>query len=259
MKQASCGAVKTRLFVPVTLTTSARVTLSQSQIHKVRNVLRLAQGESVGVFNGKHGEWKGSLDYPSSVYLESQRRPQDVGADLWLIFVPLKQGPIHYLIEKATELGVSKFLPVLSERAVVRAINRDKLRSYAIDAAEQSDRLNVPEIEPVRPLSALLSGWPEETPHREMFLCAENGSGSPILKTFLAHNHFPAAILTGPEGGFTPKEFEYFSRCSFITPIDLGSRLLRAETAAQAAITCWQAACGEWILDRSLAYSCPPL
>ena len=249
MKKASCGRIKTRLFVPCSLEPEACVTLSKVQIHKVRNVLRLSPGDPVGVFNGQHGEWKGRLEQQKIWYvqLETQLRPQRPETDLWLLFAPLKQTATMYLIEKATELGISKFQPVLTERSIVRKINETKLHTYAIEAAEQSDRLSIPGFEPIRPLRTLLAHWPEQT--RDLFLCAENGSGAPILKTFFSH-HAPAAILTGPEGGFTPAEFEDFSRWPFITPVDLGTRLLRAETAAHAAITCWQAAAGDWNPDR---------
>ena len=250
MKHSPGGTIKTRLFVPLPLKPGSRVTLSREQLHKVRNVLRLESGERVGVFNGTDGEWNGCLEKDGRVRLDAPIRRQRNDPDLWLLFAPLKQTATRYLVEKATELGVSKLQPHLSERTVVKRINPTKLSRYAIEAAEQSERLTVPQIDPLRPLPLLLDGW---TPNRDVFLCAENGTGSPILKT-LFNRRPPAAILTGPEGGFSPSEFEYFSRFSFIIPVDLGARLLRAETAAHAAISCWQAVCGDWDSPSSIPY-----
>ena len=160
--------------------------------------------------------------------------------DLWLAFAPVKKTPSDYLTQKATELGVSLLQPVMTRRTIVSRINQDRMAANAIEAAEQSGRLSVPEIREAVSLEKLLAGWPQE---RRLYFCDEGGDAQPLAK---ASAPGPAAILTGPEGGFDPAEREKLRALSFVTPVTLGPRILRADTAALAALAIWQSVSGDW-------------
>jgi len=236
-----------RLYVGDTLAAGRAVTLDRTQAHYLRNVMRAKAGDALLLFNGRDGEWRATVGAlgktGGEAHPEAQTRPQRASADLWLLFAPLKSGRIEFLVEKATELGVSVLAPVLTERTVVRRVNTDRLRAHAIEAAEQSSRLDVPQLRDAVPLFEGLAGWPEGRP---LFLCDETGRGAPIARAVPDRRNRPGAVLIGPEGGFAPAELDALAKLAFVTRVGLGHRILRAETAALAALACWQALAGDW-------------
>ncbi len=163
--------------------------------------------------------------------------------DVWLIFAPIKKTPADYVVQKATELGAGRLIPVFTRRTIVTRVNLERMRANAIEAAEQSDRLDVPEIGEPLSLNALLAGWPEG---RAIIFCDEAGEAPPIASALAGIPNGAAAILTGPEGGFDPEERETIRARPNVVPVSLGNRVLRADTAALAALAVWQAVRGDW-------------
>jgi 16S rRNA (uracil1498-N3)-methyltransferase len=238
-----------RLFVEDDLAPGGITALAPAQAHYLRNVMRLAPGASLLLFNGRDGEWRARIAIlgkgKSACAIEEQTRPQAAEPDLWLLFAPIKRAPLDLLAQKATELGVAALWPVFTQRTAVARINEARLRANAIEGAEQSGRLSVPAIIPAAPLEHALARWPDR---RRLLLCDETGAGEPIAAALgrLAAEPGPAAILTGPEGGFTPSELDRLRKLSICTAVGLGPRTLRADTAALAALACWQALAGDW-------------
>jgi len=237
----------TRLFVTSALESGASVTLDQGQAHYLLHVLRAKPGDRVLVFNGRDGEWQAELAAAGKrgVVLTARARTaqQEDVPDLWLAFAPVKKTPSDYLVQKATELGVSKLQPVFTRRTIVSRINDERLLANAMEAAEQSGRLTVPEIGAATTLEKLLAAWPRE---RAIFFCDEGGEALPLADAARKAGDGPAAILTGPEGGFDPAERERLRALAFVTPVSLGPRILRADTAALAALAIWQSVKGDW-------------
>ncbi|MFI4986986.1 MAG: 16S rRNA (uracil(1498)-N(3))-methyltransferase [Alphaproteobacteria bacterium] len=240
---------KIRLFVEVALAPGAVVELPPAQAHYLRSVMRLAAGTSLLLFNGKEGEWRARLEElakgRASCAIESQTRPQAAEPDLWLVFAPVKRAHIDFLAQKATELGVSALWPVFTRRTAVARVNSERLRANAIEAAEQCERLSVPQVLAPAALERVIAEWPEE---RRILLCDERGGGAPIAEA-LPHGAAappPWAVLVGPEGGFSEDELDRLRKLSIVTAVGLGPRVLRADTAALAALACWQAIVGDW-------------
>jgi 16S rRNA (uracil1498-N3)-methyltransferase len=211
-------------------------------------VLRLGADAKVTAFNERDGEWlcritelgrgQGLLGA-----LEQQRSPEHE-LDVWLLFAPIKRTRLDWLVEKATELGAASLIPVLTARTQTERLNPERLQALAVSAAEQSERLSVPEIRSTEPLAQLLSGWPAE---RRLVLCDESGGGVPIADALAKFGATaPAAIFVGPEGGFTERELDALGKLSIVTRVGLGPRVLRAETAALAALVVFQAIAGDW-------------
>jgi 16S rRNA (uracil1498-N3)-methyltransferase len=169
-----------------------------------------------------------------------QTVPQKAGPDIWLAFAPVKKTPADYLVQKATELGVARLLPVMTRRTIVTRVNEERMTANAVEAAEQSERLTVPEVALVTTLEKLLAGWPKQ---RRLYFCDEGGDAKPLAQAAAPD---PAAILTGPEGGFDPAERELLRSQTFVTAVTLGPRILRADTAALAALAVWQSVAGDW-------------
>lgn len=236
-----------RLYVGDTLAVGAAVTLGRAQAHYLRNVMRAKAGDALLLFNGRDGEWRamvGELGKAGGTATAvEETRPQLASPDLWLLFAPIKSGRIEFLVEKATELGVSLLAPVLTERTVVRRVNVERLQAHAIEAAEQSGRLDVPELRPAQALESALADWPAGRP---LFVCDESGRGVPIGRALPDRRKRPGAVLIGPEGGFAPGELDALAKLAFVSRVGLGPRILRAETAALAALACWQALAGDW-------------
>ena len=239
---------ETRLFTEESLAEGAVVGATPNQAHYLRAVLRLQAGALVTLFNGRDGEWLGRIDGIgkswASLSLERQLREQQAVPALQLIFAPVKKTRLDMIVEKATELGATVIQPVLTERTNVSQVRVPRLQATALEAAEQSERLEVPEVrEPVK-LAQLLQDWPADQP---MLVCAEAGAAEPIrdVLTSLDKDAAPAFIV-GPEGGFSARELETLARCPFVRLVGLGPRVLRAETAALAALACWQSVCGDW-------------
>jgi 16S rRNA (uracil1498-N3)-methyltransferase len=232
-----------RLFVDQPLGEGAIVTLDGAQSNYLGNVMRLKPGDPVRLFDDRTGEWIATVGDVAkrAVTLgvrEALRAREDV-PDLWLLFAPIKKGPIDWLIEKATELGVAKLQPVITQRTIVDRLNLDRLRAHTIEAAEQCDRTALPILaEPVK-LAALLKGWDSG---RTLIFADESG-GAPLGQVARPG---PAAILIGPEGGFTPDERESVRAVAGACAVSLGPRILRAETAAAAAIAVWMSTVGDW-------------
>jgi 16S rRNA (uracil1498-N3)-methyltransferase len=236
---------KIRLHVTDDLAVDRIIGLSAGQAHYLRSVLRLASGDEVALFNGRHGEWRARIDAIgkgwASLQLVVQSLPQLPEPDIWLLFAPIKRGRVDYLVQKATELGVGVLLPTTTRRTAVERINLVRLGATATEAAEQCRRLSMPELRPVQSLEQRLRSWPTE---RRLLFCDEVG-GPPPLEALARHETDPWAILIGPEGGFDPAESRALRELPFVVPMSLGPRTLRTETAAVAALSLWQALIGD--------------
>ena len=237
----------TRLFVTAALEPGAAIALDDGQTHYLLHVLRARVGDRLLVFNGRDGEWQAEIisAVKRGVVLSARRQTlsQATVPDLWLVFAPVKKTPLDYLVQKATELGAAKLQPIFTRRTVVSRINEERLLANAVEAAEQSARLSVPEIGAPLALEKLLAAWPKE---RQMFFCDEGGEAQPLAQAAREAGSGPAAILTGPEGGFDSVEREMLRALTFVTPVTLGPRILRADTAALAALAIWQSVAGDW-------------
>lgn len=234
-----------RLHVGHDLAEGRAVPLDSAQAHKLRDVLRLSPGAELILFNGRDGEWSARIERLArsggEARAEARQRPQQAGPDLLLCFAPVKRDATDLIVEKAVELGVAALQPVFTRRSETGRVNLDRLRIIAVEAAQQCERLDVPPIAAPVPLDRLMAGWP---PGRRLLLCAESGAAQPLAEAVAAGG--PAAILTGPEGGFGPEEIELVLRCPDAVAVGLGPRILRAETAALAALAVWQALAGDW-------------
>jgi 16S rRNA (uracil1498-N3)-methyltransferase len=238
---------RTRLFVTAALVPGAAVALDEGQAHYLLHVLRAKVGDRVLLFNGRDGEWQAEVAAVGKrgirLTLRAPTAPQADVPDLWLAFAPVKKTPSDYLTQKATELGVSRLQPVFTRRTIVTRLNEERLRANAVEAAEQSGRLTVPEIGAAVSLDKLLSTWPRE---RAIFFCDEGGDAALLADALRKADEGATAILTGPEGGFDPAERESLRALPFVTPVSLGPRILRADTAALAALAIWQSVKGDW-------------
>lgn len=241
-----------RLHVANDLGPGLAIRLAAPQAHYLSHVLRLGRGDAVRLFNGRDGEWQGAIEAVGrgwcSVALTAQTRAQTAEPDLWLVFAPVKRARIDFIAAKATELGVSRLVPVFTRHTAVSRVNAERLGANAIEAAEQCGRLTVPEVaEPVG-LEELIATWPAD---RRLLLCDETGAGPPVARALAAAREArpaigPWAVLTGPEGGFAPSELDLLRKLTIVTTAALGPRILRADTAAIAALACWQALLGDW-------------
>jgi 16S rRNA (uracil1498-N3)-methyltransferase len=228
---------KVRLFVDAPLAADAVAEPRAEQAHYLAHVMRLAPGDAVAVFNSRDGEWRATVERDRRqlrLRATEQLRPQTAAPDLWLLFAPVKRARIDLIAEKATELGVSVLQPVLTERTDVERVNVERLAAHAIEAAEQCGRLSVPEVRQPIALGTLFDGWRD----RPVWLALPGGP--PALTAPRA-----GAVLIGPEGGFAPDEVRWLSALPHIMPVGLGPRVLRAETAAIAALTLLQAQHGD--------------
>lgn len=228
-----------RLFVPGELAAGTRVDLAADQAHYLRSVMRRDVGDPVVLFNGRDGEWAGTIADlgrgRATVVLDQQIRGQAEEPGLWLAFAPLKRDATDLVVRMATELGVTAILPVITERTMTARVNLDRLRLIAIEAAEQSERLTVPVIRPPQALAAvldaLLAEWP---PGRRLFAAIERSG--PEVAIAVPDGSVPAGLLVGPEGGFSSTELDALAACPIVTRISLGRLVLRAETACVAGL-----------------------
>ncbi|ODT61308.1 MAG: 16S rRNA (uracil(1498)-N(3))-methyltransferase [Phenylobacterium sp. SCN 69-14] len=236
-----------RLYVTADLAEGVAVALDQGQSHYLASVMRRAVGDEVLVFNGRDGEWRAPIEVLGKrgviVRPTAQERPQAVGPDVDLVVALVKRARVETIVEKAAELGARRVRLVVTERTNAERTRLDRLAAIAAEAAEQTGRLDVPEIvEPVK-LQRLIEGW--EAPRRLLF-CDEAGDAKPALQALGEAPSGPWAILIGPEGGFSPAEREALRNLPYATPATLGPRILRADTAAISALTLWQAVQGDW-------------
>lgn len=235
-----------RLHVPTPLSADAAVLPTLDQSRYLTQVMRLKIGDSLLVFNGVDGEWRCVIAeiLKKGVVLraEAQARAQAMGPDVQLLISVVKKSALEFAVEKATELGARRIGLVVTHRTQTQHVRMDRLDAIAIEAAEQTGRLDVPTIDEPAKLGERLDGW--EAGRRLMF-CDETG-GEPAGAALRAAGSGPWAVLIGPEGGFSPEERERLRSLPFTTAVSLGPRILRADTAAIAALTLWQAAVGDW-------------
>ena len=236
-----------RLFVKSKLERGAEIALSKDQAHYLGTVLRLKPGERILLFNGADGEWSAELAAigrkGAAARVEHQTRPQDQGPDLHYLFAPLKRARLDYMVQKATELGVSALRPVITRHTVAERVKTDRLLANAIEAAEQCGILRVPEVSEPEKLPKLLSAWDKNRLLIFADELAARASPIDVLKTCRPGR---LAVLIGPEGGFEPEERAALLVKSFVFPISLGPRGMRADTAAVAALALVNAAIGDW-------------
>jgi 16S rRNA (uracil1498-N3)-methyltransferase len=238
---------KIRLFVDAALGPGAEVALTPDQAHYLFNVMRVPHGAEVAVFNGRDGEWVSEVvrtgRLRGAVTCRAPGRPQRHPPDVWLVFAPIKKARTDFIVEKAAELGAARVLPVFTRYSNTGRIQPDRLRAHAIEAAEQCGETHVLDIaRPVR-LDALLDAW---DPARRMMFCDESRDAGPAAAALAGAAAGAWAILIGPEGGFAPEEAARLRGLPFVLPVTLGPRVLRADTAAVAALALWQAAVGDW-------------
>jgi 16S rRNA (uracil1498-N3)-methyltransferase len=236
----------TRLHIPQPLSAGAVVAPTLDQSRYLTQVMRLKAGDEVQVFNGADGEWRCTIAevLKKGVVLraEDQARPQTTVPDVHLLIAVVKKSALEFAVEKATELGAARIALVQTARTQAQHLRMDRLDAIAEESAEQTGRMDVPAIDLPMKLDAILDGWDAS---RRLMFCDETG-GAPATAALQAAGAGPWAILIGPEGGFTPEERDRLRALPFTTAVSLGPRILRADTAAIAALTLWQAAIGDW-------------
>jgi 16S rRNA (uracil1498-N3)-methyltransferase len=232
-----------RLYVRQPLDDGARVELDAGQANYLGNVLRMKEGGELLLFDGRSGEWLARIAEAGkkrmALSVKRRTREPETIPDVWLAFAPVKRSQTDWLVEKATELGVARLIPVTTQRTVVERVKLERLQAIAIEAAEQCGRTVLPEIDEPVPLARLLE---QRDPSRTLYFADEAG-GEPAANAFKPG---PAIILTGPEGGFTDDERAAIRSASNAVPVSLGPRILRAETAALAALATYMAVAGDW-------------
>ena len=238
---------KARLYVAEPFAPGGSIELAPGQAHHLRTVLRLGAGALVAAFNATDGEWVCRIIEISRIRgrlsVDHLIRPAEVEWDLWLVFAPIKRARLDWLVEKATELGAGALLPVWTQRTQTERLNLDRLRAHAVAAAEQTEQLSVPKLHEPQALDRVLGSW---QPERRLIVCDETGAGEPIGAAVARLGAGPIALLTGPEGGFAETELDALGKLSFVTRVGLGPRVLRADTAALAALAVLQAIAGDW-------------
>jgi 16S rRNA (uracil1498-N3)-methyltransferase len=236
---------KVRLYVDHPLAQGQAVPLTQAQAHYLFSVMRLGPGAPVALFNGRDGEWRAVVTVAHKrngiLACDAQTAPLRMPPDLWLLFAPIKKARTDFIVEKATELGAARIIPVQTRHTNADRIRQDRLQAHAVEAAEQCGGTFVPEVTDLHHLDRLLADWPAD---RRLLWCDETMLGQPVT----LHNHAPGpwAILIGPEGGFADTEQTRIRALPQAVPLSLGPRILRADTAAVAALTLWQSALGDW-------------
>jgi 16S rRNA (uracil1498-N3)-methyltransferase len=230
-----------RLYVDEPLAAGTTIEATSAQAHYLGTVMRRRSGDAVRLFNGRDGEFVAQIEAircdRATLLVGHSLRPQSPEPDLWLVFALLKRDATDLVVQKATELGVAALVPVITERTNAHRVNEARLAAIAVEASEQCERLTVPSLHAPRPLAKLLGNW---EPGRQVFAAAERSVAPAIVPA-----HGPAALLVGPEGGFTPAELEAMQARPFVTVVSLGPRILRAETACIAGLALLQAGnCG---------------
>ena len=233
----------TRLFIDQPLSEGLSLTIDGGQAHYLSGVMRLREGDGISLFDDRTGEWRAEIEQVGkralSVRIVNRLREREAVPDLWLLAAPIKKGRIDWMAEKACELGVARLRPVITQRTIVDRLNLDRLRAHMIEAAEQCERTALPVLDEPMKLATLLREWPQD---RALIFADEEG-GVPMGQ---AVQPGPAAILIGPEGGFTAEERAAIRAIPQTTGISLGPRILRADTAMAAAVSLWMALAGDW-------------
>ncbi|WP_170601090.1 16S rRNA (uracil(1498)-N(3))-methyltransferase [Ruegeria arenilitoris] len=239
-------SAKIRLYVDHPLGAGQSVPLTREQAHYLFGVMRLAVGRQVGLFNGRDGEWLAQVAEAGKrggvLSCLEQTRPLQLPPDLWLLFAPIKKARTDFIVEKAAEMGAAKIMPVQTAFTNSERIRQDRLQAHAVEAAEQCGGTFVPEVCDLQRLDKLLDNWPDG---RQLMFCDEAEAGS-ALRLAAQDKGLPWAILIGPEGGFSDTERQRLKDLPFTHVVSLGPRILRADTAAVAAMTLWQQALGDW-------------
>jgi len=223
------------------------MTCGDKQANYLAQVLRLNPGDTIALFNGHDGEWQAEIVTSTrkavTLTVQRQLRPQQHAPELWLLAAPLKNGRTEWVIEKATELGIARFCPVTTQFTVVDRVNETRLSAIATEASEQCERLDIPVINPLVSFEKLLADWPKE---RTLIYGDESGAGKNAKTLLPSLTQGKTAILIGPEGGFSPRELDLLRHLPYAHAMCMGPRVMRADTAAVAALTLWQAWCGDW-------------
>lgn len=237
--------VKIRLYVDASLGAAQSVPLNRDQAHYLFAVMRLEIGARIALFNGRDGEWTAVVIKAGKrggiLSCLAQAAPLRQPPDLWLLFAPIKKARTDFIVEKAAEMGVARILPVQTRFTNSERLKQTRLQAHAIEAAEQCGGTYVPEVAPLRPLETVLADWDHS---RRIMFCDETMVGSRVGLT--GQNGDKWAVLIGPEGGFSKAEQAHLRALPFTTPVSLGPRILRADTAAVAALALWQSALGDW-------------
>ncbi len=240
-------SAKIRLYVEHPLGPGQSVELTREQAHYLFGVMRLAVGGHVALFNGQDGEWLSKVTEAGKrggvLSCVEQTKPLQLPPDLWLLFAPIKKARTDFIVEKAAEMGAARILPVQTEFTNSERIRQDRLQAHAVEAAEQCGGTYVPEVCGLQRLDQALDDWPEG---RQLMFCDEAEVGS-ALRLAATEKGLPWAILIGPEGGFSDRERARLSALPYAHVVSLGPRILRADTAAVAAMTLWQQALGDWV------------
>lgn len=236
-----------RLYVDAPLQAGAQVDVSREQANYLLNVLRLGNLGQILVFNGRDGEWLATVEAKGRrdaiLAIRRQIRPQAAGPDIQYLFAPLKRARLDYMVQKATELGVAALQPVITRRTVAERVNLERMRANVVEAAEQCGILRLPEVHAPLPLDRALERL---APGRHLIFCDESAPLADPIAALAAISAGPAALLIGPEGGFEPSEREHLAARQAVTRISLGPRIMRADTAAVAALALVNAVLGDW-------------
>ncbi|MDK3072234.1 16S rRNA (uracil(1498)-N(3))-methyltransferase [Sedimentitalea sp. JM2-8] len=239
-------SAKIRLYVDHPLGQGQSVPLSRDQAHYLFGVMRLAAGGMVSLFNGRDGEWLAEVAEAGkrggALDCIERSAPLRLPPDLWLLFAPIKKARTDFIVEKAAEMGAARIVPVQTDYTNADRIRQDRLQAHAIEAAEQCGGTFVPVVAELIRLDRLLDGWPAG---RHLMFCDESRAGQNLELEAMPAGQ-PWAILIGPEGGFSPSERARLESLPFAHTVSLGPRILRADTAAVAALTLWQQALGDW-------------
>lgn len=240
--------IKIRLFAKQKLNTELVWQPEEAQVHYLLNVLRLSEGDCIKIFDGQSGEYIGKICNCSkkscSIQILEKTREMEACPDLWLLFAPVKKDKTDFIIAGATELGVAKIVPTITRYTISEKVKKERYEAQVIEAAEQCRRLDIPLIEEPKSLEKILQNWPQE---RILYFMDETGNGENIQTAFQKENSsHKAAVLVGPEGGFSEEELQNLRQKDFAKGVSMGKRILRAETAALSALACWQALCGDW-------------
>ena len=240
-------SAKIRLYVDHPLGAGQSIPLEKEQAHYLFGVMRQRLGGAVALFNGRDGEWQAEITEAGkrggTLTCVTQSKPLQMPPDLWLLFAPIKKARTDFIVEKAAEMGAARILPVGTEYTNSERIRQDRLQAHAVEAAEQCGGTYVPQVDELQKLSRLLDHWPTE---RQLMFCDEAEVGNALQLAAQDHKDAPWAIVIGPEGGFSEKERKRLHAMEQAHVVSLGPRILRADTAAVAAMTLWQQALGDW-------------
>lgn len=235
-----------RLYIPQHLAQETRLILDESQSHYLCNVMKMRVGEKISCFDNRSGEYGCEIAEINKkqcvLKVKSHDKPFEQVPDVWLLFAPVKKDKTDFIIQKATELGVRKIIPVITRHTISERVKTERFVAQAIEASEQCRRVDIPEVATTVKFTDLWASWKRE---RKLYYMDETLNGKPV-KTAFSKAPEKCAILVGPEGGFSSEELEKLRSLPYAEGVSLGKRILRAETAVVAALSCWQALRGDW-------------